>query len=76
MSTIDDALKANRLYARRHDPKLAQRPAPKIAVVTCRGSLNFDCDGAVGTAGGAELIRCVSEFTLTLNFPRSRAYIA
>src|SRR5579862_5469880 len=35
MSIIDNALKANRHYARKHDPKLAQRPAPKIAVVTC-----------------------------------------
>jgi carbonic anhydrase len=35
MSIIDNALKANRKYAKRHDPKLAQRPAPKIAVVTC-----------------------------------------
>jgi len=35
MSLIDDAVKANRRYARKHDPKLAQRPAPKIAVVTC-----------------------------------------
>ncbi len=35
MSIIDNALKANREYAKRHDPKLAQRPAPKIAVVTC-----------------------------------------
>ena len=35
MSIIDNALRANRIYAKRHDPKLAQRPAPKIAVVTC-----------------------------------------
>jgi carbonic anhydrase len=35
MSIIDNALKANRNYAKRHDPKLGQRPAPKIAVVTC-----------------------------------------
>jgi len=35
MSIIDDALKANRDYAKRHDARLAQRPAPKIAVVTC-----------------------------------------
>ena len=35
MSLIDHALKANRKYARHHDPKLAERPAPKIAVVTC-----------------------------------------
>jgi carbonic anhydrase len=35
MSIIDKALKANHKYSRKHDPKLAQRPAPKIAVVTC-----------------------------------------
>src|SRR5580698_6669951 len=35
MSIIDDALKANRKYAHKHDPKRAQRPYPKIAVVTC-----------------------------------------
>jgi len=35
MSVIDDAVRANRSYAKRHDPRLAQRPAPKIAVVTC-----------------------------------------
>src|ERR1700733_7338351 len=35
MTIIDDALKANRRYAKTHDRKLAQRPAPKIAVVTC-----------------------------------------
>jgi carbonic anhydrase len=35
MSIIDHALKANHKYAKKHDPKLAQRPYPKIAVVTC-----------------------------------------
>lgn len=35
MSIIDNALKANREYTKRHDRRLAQRPAPKIAVVTC-----------------------------------------
>jgi carbonic anhydrase len=35
MSIIDNVLQANRKYAKRHDPKLAGRPAPKIAVVTC-----------------------------------------
>src|SRR3982751_3692310 len=35
MNIIDRALNANRAYAKRHDPKLADRPAPKIAVVTC-----------------------------------------
>jgi carbonic anhydrase len=35
MSIIDNAVNANREYAKRHDRKLAQRPAPTIAVVTC-----------------------------------------
>jgi len=35
MSIIDSALKANRNYAKRYDPKLGRPPAPKIAVVTC-----------------------------------------
>jgi len=35
MSIIDNTLKANRIYAKRHDRSLARRPAPKIAVVTC-----------------------------------------
>jgi carbonic anhydrase len=35
MGIIDNALKANRNYAKGHDPKLAERPAPKIVVVTC-----------------------------------------
>jgi carbonic anhydrase len=35
MSIIDKALKANRNYSKKHDPKLAERPAPKIAVITC-----------------------------------------
>lgn len=35
MSIIDTALAANKSYAKRHDPRLAQRPAPKLAVVTC-----------------------------------------
>jgi carbonic anhydrase len=35
MSIIDNVIAANRKYSRKHDRKLAQRPAPKIAVVTC-----------------------------------------
>src|SRR3954465_1135798 len=35
MSIIDEALQANKAYAKKHDRKLAQRPAPKIVVVTC-----------------------------------------
>jgi carbonic anhydrase len=36
MTVIDNAVNANLDYAKKkHDPKLAQRPAPKIAVVLC-----------------------------------------
>jgi carbonic anhydrase len=35
MFIIDDALNANRNYAKSHDRKLAQRPTQKIAVMTC-----------------------------------------
>jgi carbonic anhydrase len=35
MSIIDNALKANLEYSKKHDRKLALRPAPKIVVVTC-----------------------------------------
>lgn len=35
MTIIDNALEGNRKYAKKHDRKLAQRPAPKIAVVMC-----------------------------------------
>jgi carbonic anhydrase len=35
MSIIDNAIKANLKYAKVHDRKLAERPYPKIAVVTC-----------------------------------------
>jgi carbonic anhydrase len=35
MSIIDKALIANRTYAETHDRRLARRPAPKLAVVTC-----------------------------------------
>ena len=34
-SFFSHAVKANRNYAKSHDRKLAQHPAPKIALVTC-----------------------------------------
>jgi carbonic anhydrase len=48
MSIIDTALKANRQYARKHDPKLAERPAPKIAVVTCMDPRLSDLPAILG----------------------------
>jgi carbonic anhydrase len=35
MSIIDNALRANRDYAKGYDPKRGERPSPKIVVVTC-----------------------------------------
>ena len=35
MSIIDQAVEANRNYAKNYNPTLGKRPAPKIAVVTC-----------------------------------------
>jgi carbonic anhydrase len=52
MSIIDDAVKANRHYARKHDPKLAQRPAPKIAVVTCMDPRLSDLPEILGLPHG------------------------
>ena len=35
MSLIDSAIAANRKNAQHHDPSLANKPAPKIAILTC-----------------------------------------
>ena len=48
MSTIDKALEANRNYAKKYDPKLGKRPAPKIAVVTCMDPRLSDLSGILG----------------------------
>jgi carbonic anhydrase len=49
MSIIDDALKANRTYAAKtHDPKRAQRPAPKIVVVLCMDPRLSDLPAILG----------------------------
>ena len=48
MSIIDKALEANRAYAKTHDPKLAKRPAPKIAVVTCMDPRLSDLPAILG----------------------------
>jgi carbonic anhydrase len=48
MSLIDKALEANRHYAKKHDPKLAGRPAPKIAVVTCMDPRLSDLPAILG----------------------------
>lgn len=48
MSVIDKALEANRHYAKKHDPKLAGRPNPKIAVVTCMDPRLSDLPAILG----------------------------
>ena len=48
MSIIDCALEANRKYTKKYDPRLAQRPAPKIAVVTCMDPRLSDLPGILG----------------------------
>jgi hypothetical protein len=35
MSLIESAIAANRKNAGRHDPSLANKPAPKVAILTC-----------------------------------------
>lgn len=49
MSLIDNAVEANRSYAAKtHDPKRAQRPAPKIAVVVCMDPRMSDLSAILG----------------------------
>jgi carbonic anhydrase len=70
MSLIDRAIAANARRAGRHDPALAGKPAPKIAILTCMDPrLNellqwFDIKPAeadvirnVGTAATADVVR-------------------
>jgi carbonic anhydrase len=48
MSIIDQAVEGNRNYARKYDPALGKRPAPKIAVVTCMDPRLSDLTGILG----------------------------
>lgn len=48
MAIIDDAVRANRKYAKGHDRKMAERPAPRIAVVTCMDPRLSDLPGILG----------------------------
>jgi len=48
MSIIDKALEANRSYAKKYDPTLGKRPAPKLAVVTCMDPRLSDLSGILG----------------------------
>ncbi len=48
MSLIDEALAANRNYAKNYYPALGKRPAPKVAVVTCMDPRLSDLTGILG----------------------------
>jgi carbonic anhydrase len=48
MSLIDKALEANRNYAKNYNPTLGERPAPKVAVVTCMDPRLSDLTGILG----------------------------
>jgi carbonic anhydrase len=48
MSIIDKALEANRHYAKKYNPTLGKRPAPKLAVVTCMDPRLSDLSGILG----------------------------
>jgi carbonic anhydrase len=48
MSIIDKALEANRNYAKSYDPTNANRPAPKIVVVTCMDPRLSDLPAILG----------------------------
>jgi carbonic anhydrase len=48
MSLIDKAVAGNRNYAKTPDPKLRQRPAPRLAVVTCTDPRLSDLPAILG----------------------------
>src|ERR1700728_3768593 len=48
MSIIDRALEANRKYAKGYDPTLQNRPAPRLAVVTCMDPRLSDLPAILG----------------------------
>ena len=52
MSLIDKALEANRNYAKNYNPTLGERPAPKVAVVTCMDPRLSDLSGILGLPQG------------------------
>jgi carbonic anhydrase len=48
MSLIDKAVEANRNYAKMPDPKLQERPTPRLAVVTCMDPRLSDLPAILG----------------------------
>src|SRR5580698_10211534 len=58
MSLIDRAIEANRSYAQIPDPTRAQRPTPKLAVVTCMDPRISDLPSILGlTHADLDVIR-------------------
>src|SRR6201991_2003846 len=48
MSLIDKAVEANRIYSKTPDPKLRERPRPRLAVVTCMDPRLSDLPAILG----------------------------
>src|SRR6202789_119531 len=48
MTLIDKAVEGNRVYAKAPDPKLRERPTPKLAVVTCMDPRLSDLPSILG----------------------------
>lgn len=48
MSLIDQAVQGNRVYAKKPDPKLRERPKPRLAVVTCMDPRLSDLPAILG----------------------------
>jgi carbonic anhydrase len=48
MSLVDKALEANHNYAKKYNPTMGKRPAPKLAVVTCMDPRLSDLPGILG----------------------------
>src|ERR1700744_4490313 len=48
MTLIDKAVEANRSYAKKPDPKLRERPTPRLAVVTCMDPRLSDLPAILG----------------------------
>ena len=70
MSLIERAIAANRKNAKNHDPSLANKPAPKVAILTCMDPrlnellewldikpANADVIRNVGTAATEDVVR-------------------
>src|SRR6201991_3543629 len=48
LSLIDKAVEANRIYSKTPDPKLRERPRPRLAVVTCMDPRLSDLPAILG----------------------------